>query len=218
MLWLTIARTKALSTGSNQSRGARRRPQLLAPPGPCPVWSTEDPLMRLQTGRCAGGGTGRQAHLTSSRACAAGSLDAPPGRCQADRFPGRMAGAPGLRFRRASRRRPDPCLRRTGRPAPRRPGAALAPGAGRPSPGRTDANTRDHPGDGCRHTAITWQLLRAWRCGGWQILRASRRPRCLGTAAATRTRPDLLYPAARHRRGASAVSARSLERPRRPHE
>jgi hypothetical protein len=56
-----IARTKALSPDPSQSRGARRRPQLLAPPGPCPVESTADPLLRLQTWRRAGrsaGGTG----------------------------------------------------------------------------------------------------------------------------------------------------------------
>jgi hypothetical protein len=66
---LTIVRIKALSPDPSQSRGARRRPQLLATPGPCPVESTEDPLLRLRTGRRAGrtaGGTGRQAHRTSA--------------------------------------------------------------------------------------------------------------------------------------------------------
>jgi len=43
---LRIARTKGLSAGPSHSRGARRRPPLLAPPGPCPVESTEDPLLR----------------------------------------------------------------------------------------------------------------------------------------------------------------------------
>jgi hypothetical protein len=84
-----IARTKALSPGPSQSRGARQRPQLLAPPGPCPVESTADPLLRLQAGRRAGrpaGGTGRQAHRTS----AGSALPAVRGRLQgvSSRSPG----------------------------------------------------------------------------------------------------------------------------------
>jgi len=41
---------KALSAGPSQSRGARRRPQLLAPGGRRPVELPEDPLPRLETG------------------------------------------------------------------------------------------------------------------------------------------------------------------------
>jgi len=141
-----IARTKGLSAGPSQSRGARRRPQLLAPPGPMVQWgqpitrdATRDRAPRSPGQPAATGATRRRAHRTSAGSALAAVWTRFPGGVKqisrADfKMPRgfrRMAGAPGPGSARLEAGQIRAALE-MGHPAPPHPGAALAPaGTGR---------------------------------------------------------------------------------------